>query len=467
MIFVKNLSEKKIGVLGLGLTGFSIVSSAIHCGATVACWDDDQKKRDEAKKKGYNVVDLNLKNELQSLDFLLISPGVAHLYPSTHEILKSAYRLNIEVDNDIGLFFSHYLSLDYEKFEREPKVIAITGSNGKSTVTALAGHVLSQIFDDVKIGGNIGSPVLEFDEFKSGSIRVIELSSYQIERAQLLNPDVAIFLNFSPDHGSRHGGRGGYFYSKARLMTDSSAEIVILNIDTDEGLFLLSRLRNTQAKILAITNRKENLGLNWVISTRKRFLTEWKNGRQIFSFDIRALVENNLMSLEANLISVYAIARSLGVAPKKIFTLFKGFKPLPHRNQLISTIKGVRFINDSKSTNVASAEYALEMYNNIHWIAGGRPKDDNFSGISKKQSNIKKAYLIGEAGNLIQNALNKTESEVFCTLEEAFERVLENIEDEDIVLFSPACASFDQYLNFEVRGQHFIDLTNQFKRSCV
>ena len=465
MIFLKNLSEKKIGVLGLGITGFSIISSAMRFGANVACWDDDQKKRDEAKKKGYNLVDLNLENELQSLDLLLVSPGVPHLYPNTHRIIKSAYRLNIEVDNDIGLFFSHYLSLDYEKFEREPKVIAITGSNGKSTVTALAGHVLSQVCDDVITGGNIGNPVLEFNEFKSGSIRVIELSSYQIERAQLLNPDVAIFLNFSPDHGSRHGGKGGYFYSKARLMTDSSAETVILNIDTDEGLFLLSRLRNTPTKILAITSRKENLGLDWVISTRKRFLTEWKNGRQIFSFDIRSLAEKDLVSLEENLTAVYAIARSLGVAPKKIVTLFKGFKPLPHRNQLITTIKGVKFINDSKSTNVASAEYALQLYNNIHWIAGGQPKDDDFSAISKKQGNIKKAYLIGEAGHLIKGVLNTAESEVFLSLEDAFKRVLENVENEDTVLFSPACASFDQYLNFEARGQHFIDLTNQFKKS--
>ena len=465
MIFLQNLIEKKIGVLGLGITGSSVIASAIRCGANVVCWDDDQKKRDEAKGKGYDLVDLNLENELRALDLLLVSPGIAHLYPDTHEILKSAYRLNIEVDNDIGLFFSHYLSLDYEKFEREPKVIAITGSNGKSTVTALAGHVLSKIFNDVKTGGNIGNPVLEFNKFESGSIRLIELSSYQIERAQLLNPDVAIFLNFSPDHGSRHGGKGGYFYSKALLITDSSAEIVILNIDTNEGLFLLSRLRKTETKILALTNRKENLGLDWVISTRKRFLTEWKNGRQIFSFDIRSLVETDLMSLEENLTAVYAIARSLGVAPKKIFDLFKGFKPLPHRNQLISTIKGVKFINDSKSTNVASAEYALQMYKNIHWIAGGQPKDDDFSGISKKQGNIKKAYLIGEAGHLIKNVLDKTEAEVFFTLEDAFKLVLENIEDGDTVLFSPACASFDQYLNFEARGQHFIDLTNQFKKS--
>ena len=211
-------------------------------------------------------------------------------------------------------------------------------------------------------------------------------------------------------------------------MTESSAEIVVLNIDTDEGLFLLSRLRNTQTKILAITSRKENLGLDWVISTRKRFLTEWKNGRQIFNFDIRSLDENDLVSLEENLTAVYAIARSLGVAPKKIVTLFKGFKPLPHRNQLITTIKGVKFINDSKSTNVASAEYALRLYNNIHWIAGGQPKDNDFSRISKEQDNIKKAYLIGEAGLLIKSVLNKTEAEVFFNLEDAFKRVLEKKE---------------------------------------
>ena len=124
MIFLENLIEKKIGVLGLGITGSSVIASAIRCGANVVCWDDDQKKRDEAKGKGYDLVDLNLENELRALDLLLVSPGIAHLYPDTHEILKSAYRLNIEVDNDIGLFFSHYLSTDYESFEREPKVIA-------------------------------------------------------------------------------------------------------------------------------------------------------------------------------------------------------------------------------------------------------------------------------------------------------------------------------------------------------
>ena len=465
MIYLKNLKGKKIGVLGLGRTGFSIIVSAEKSGAKVLCWDDDEKKRDLAIQKGYELANLNQEKELKILDLLLVSPGVPHLYPEVHEIVKLAYRMNIEVDNDVGLFFSYYLTLDFDEFEREPKVISITGSNGKSTVTALAQHVLSQIFEDVQMGGNIGKPVLEFNECKESSMRIIELSSYQIERAQSLCPDIVTFLNFSPDHGVRHGGKGGYFYAKARLFTESSAEIAIINIDTDEGLFLFNKLKNSQIKILAITHGKVTNHLDWVVNTKKHFLTEWKNGKQLFSFDIRSFNEKDLMSLEPSITAVYAIARSLGVAPKKLMQLFVGFKSLDHRNQLIGNVQGVKFINDSKATNVASATHALKMHKNIHWIAGGQAKDKNFSEICNKEKNIKKAYLIGEAASLIRSVLVNTEVEVFLTLDDAFKKVLENIENGDTVLFSPACASFDQYLNFEDRGKHFVELTNQHKKA--
>ncbi|MEC7194735.1 MAG: Mur ligase family protein, partial [Pseudomonadota bacterium] len=255
MINLKNLRDKKIGVLGLEKTGLSVVKAVEEAGGVLICWDDDKEKRDLLENNGITVGDLNDKNLIKELDLLVVSPGVPHLYPKPHPIITLAYKLNIRVDNDIGLFFSSHIEEDYKTFNLSPKIIAITGSNGKSTATALAGHIFSKLFKDVEIGGNIGKPVLELSPPNEGSIKILELSSYQIELAKCLAPNIGAFINFSSDHLHRHGGLGGYFYAKARLFLENLIDMSVISIDTAEGLFLYQRLNNTENKIIAISTK--------------------------------------------------------------------------------------------------------------------------------------------------------------------------------------------------------------------
>ena len=466
MINLKNLRSKKVGILGLGKTGLSVVRAVEQAGALLTCWDDDKEKRVNLEVEGVNVKDLNNKRLLRELDLLIVSPGIAHLYPKPHAIVRSAYELNVKVDNDIGLFFSSHIHDEYETFSKPPKIIAITGSNGKSTATSLAGHVFSKVFKDVEIGGNIGKPVLELSPLKEGSIRILELSSYQIELANNLAPNVAAFINFSSDHVQRHGGLGGYFYGKARLFFENLTEISVINIDTIEGLFLYQRLGSADNKIIAITSKIDVKDYLWAVSLKGYFITEWQKGRQVYSFDLRGL-DDRLMMLRESMLVVYALARSFGVAPKNILINCNGFMPLKHRNQEVDVIEDVAFINDSKATNVDATRHALKIYKNIHLIIGGQAKENNFDQLQDSIENVSRIYPMGEAASLIASSFKGQKLEQFNTLDQALERAISCSREGDTILFSPACASFDQYLNFEERGNHFISLVNEYRKNLI
>ena len=466
MINLKNLRDKKIGVLGLEKTGLSVVKAVQEVGGLLICWDDDKGKRDNLEKNGITVGDLNDKNLIKELDLLVVSPGVPHLYPKPHPIIALAYKLNIRVDNDIGLFFSSHIEEDYKTFNRPPKIIAITGSNGKSTATALAGHIFSRLFKDVEIGGNIGKPVLELSPPDEGSIRILELSSYQIELAKCLAPNIGAFINFSSDHLHRHGGLGGYFYAKARLFLENLIDMSVISIDTAEGLFLYQRLNNTENKIIAISTKVDLKDYLWGVGLKGYFITEWKKGRQVYSFDLRGL-DHNFLILRETLLVVYALARTLGIAPKNILSNCEGFKPLAHRNEKVDVIDGVTFVNDSKATNVDATSYALKIHKNVHLILGGQAKENNFDQLKFNIENVSRIYLIGEAAPLIAKSFVDHKIEQCDTLNKAFDRAITNAKEGDTILFSPACASFDQYLNFEERGKHFISLVKEYRKNII
>ncbi len=466
MINLKNLRNKKVGVLGFGKTGLSVIKAVQRAGGLLVCWDDDKEKRDELKVDGITVRDLNNKNIIKELDFLVVSPGIPHLYPDPHPIVIMAYELNIRVDNDIGLFFSNHIQEEYATFNDPPKIIAITGSNGKSTVTALTSHVLSKFFNDVEVGGNIGKPVLELRPLKEGSVKILELSSYQIELATCLTPNIAAFINFSSDHLQRHAGLGGYFYSKARLFLDNLTDVSVINIDTAEGLFLYQRLNSTENKMIALSSKLDVKDYLWAVRLKGYFITEWKMGRQVYSFDLRSLGDN-FLSLSESVLTVYALARSFGLAPKSILNKCHGFVPLMHRSQCVGVIRGVVFINDSKATNVDATIHALKTYKNVHLILGGRAKEDNFYQLQDSMKNISKIYVIGEAAALIANSFKGYQVEQFDNLKMAFDRAISIAKDGDTILLSPACASFDQYLNFEERGKHFISLVEEYRKNII
>ena len=455
-----------MGVLGLEKTGLSVIKAVQQAGGLLICWDDNKLKRDNLKVDGVTVRDLNDKKIIRELDLLVVSPGVPHLYPEAHPIVTLAYELNISVDNDIGLFFSNHVQEEYDAFGDPPKIIAITGSNGKSTATALTKHVLSKFFSDVEMGGNIGKPVLELSPLKEGSIRIIELSSYQIELAKCLAPNLAAFINFSPDHLQRHGGLGGYFYAKARLFLENLTDVSVINIDTAEGLFLFQRLNTVENKMIAISSKLNIKNYLWAVGLNGSFITEWKKGRQVYSFDLRNLGDS-FYSLRESVLTVYALARSFGIAPKSILTKCSGFVPLAHRIQWVDEIEGITFINDSKATNVDATIHALKTFKNVHLILGGRAKEDNFSQLKDSMKNISRIYLIGEAAAIIASNFEGQEIEKFDTLNDAFDSAISIATEGDTILLSPACASFDQYLNFEERGKHFISLVQDYRKNII
>ena len=466
MLNLENLRNKKVGILGLGMTGLSVVRALNKAGALLTCWDDDKEKRNDLGLDGVTVKDLNNKNLLRELDLLVVSPGIPHLYPEPHAIVSLAYELNIRVDNDIGLFFSSHVNDEYETFSKPPKIIAITGSNGKSTATALAGYVFSKVFRDVEIGGNIGKPVLELSPLKEGSIRILELSSYQIELAKNLAPNFAAFINFSPDHVRRHGGLGGYFYAKARLFLENLTEMSVINIDTAEGLFLYQRLSSADNKIIAITSKIDVKDYLWAVSLKGCYITEWQKGRQVYSYDLR-LLDSSLMILRESILVVYALARSYGMAPKSILINCLGFVSLKHRIQKVCVIEGVTFINDSKATNVDATIHALKFFKNVHLIVGGQAKENNFDQLQLAMENVNRIYPMGESASLIARSLQDHKLEQFVTLDKALEKAISYSREGDTILFSPACASFDQYLNFEERGEHFISLVEQYRKNLI
>ena len=235
MIPVRGYAGHKVAVLGLGRSGLPAVAALRAGGAEVVAWDDDAAARARAEAEGIALADLARPRASTGVKALIVSPGIPHLYPAPHPAVAAAWEAGVAVDNDIGLFFRSFATPDWDAFDRTPQVVGVTGSNGKSTTTALIAHVLAARGRPVQTGGNIGRGALDLDPAADGMVVVLELSSYQIELARALQPDIAVFLNLSDDHLDRHGGRGGYFAAKRRLFTQGGPARSVIGVDEDEG----------------------------------------------------------------------------------------------------------------------------------------------------------------------------------------------------------------------------------------
>ena len=242
MIPVQGYSGQKVAVLGMGRSGLAAAISLEAGGAEPLVWDDSEAARTYAKSRGYPPTDLTRANVWDDISALIVSPGIPHLYPAPHPIIVAAQRLGVPVDNDIGLFFRSFATDDWDRFTTAPRVVAVTGSNGKSTTAALIHHILQVAGKPCQLGGNIGRGVLDLDPAHDGEVVVLELSSYQTDLARALTPDVAVFTNISADHLDRHGGRGGYFAAKRRLFAEGGPNRAIIGVDEAEGRYLANQL---------------------------------------------------------------------------------------------------------------------------------------------------------------------------------------------------------------------------------
>ena len=457
MIPVRGLEGATVAVLGLGRSGLSAARALAAGGATPICWDDNPAARETAEAEGFACKPLTGAGAFDGVARLIVSPGIPHLYPVPNPVVAAAQLAGVPVDNDIGLFFQSFATQTWDEFDTVPRVVAVTGSNGKSTTSALIHHILLQAGRDSQLAGNIGRGVLDIEPSGDGGVVVLELSSYQTELARSLTPDVAVFTNLSPDHLDRHGGLGGYFAAKRRLFAEGGPDRAVIGVDEAEGAFLAGQLSEGVGddRVIRVSVARKLAGPGWNVFARKGFLSEYRNGKQAASIDLRGIEGLPGVHNHQNACAAYAACRSLGLPPKVIEAALGTFAGLPHRSQLIGMRGGVRFVNDSKATNVDSAAKALAAFPNIRWICGGLEKEGGLDALAAVSGSVRKAYVIGrEAAHF---AIQLTvETEVCGTMAQAVARAVAEAEDGDTVLLAPAAASFDQYDNFERRGEDFI-----------
>lgn len=456
MIPVKGYEGAKVAVLGLGRSGLTTARALRAGGAEPLCWDDNPAAREAAEAEGFDCRDLHKAGAFDDVAALITSPGIPHLYPKPNPVIRAAMEAGVPVDNDIGLFFRSFADAEWQMHDQPPRVVAVTGSNGKSTTVALLHHILQEAGRESQLAGNIGRGVLDINPPGEGGVVVLELSSYQTELARALTPDVAVFTNLSPDHLDRHGGMGGYFAAKRRLFAEGGPDRAVVGIDEDEGLFLAGQLSEGAGddRVIRISAARKLTGPGWQVFARKGFLSEYRKGRQAASIDLRDMMGLPGAHNHQNACAAYAAARTLGLAPRLIGDAMATFPGLPHRSQTIAEAGGVRYVNDSKATNLDSAVKALSAFKNIRWICGGLEKEGGLDALKGQTANVRKAYVIGReaAGFALQLDV---EAEVCTTMAAAVERAMADAQEGDTVLLAPAAASFDQYDNFEQRGDDF------------
>ena len=457
MIPVQGYTGMKVAVLGLGRSGLATARALRAGGAEPLIWDDSRDARTAAEAEGFTCHDLTRLAALEGVAALITSPGIPHLYPSPNPVIARALDLGVPVDNDIGLFFRSYATADWDNFETTPRVVCVTGSNGKSTTTALIHHILEASGRPSQMAGNIGRGVLDIDPACDGEVVVLELSSYQTDLARSLTPDIAVLTNISPDHLDRHHGLGGYFAAKRRLFAEGGPDRAVVGVDEVEGRYLANQLGENPGddRVIRISSGQKLEGFGWSVFARKGFLAEWRKGRQVASIDLRAVPGLPGAHNHQNACAAFAVCRSLGLGPRQIEAALHSFAGLPHRSQLVATRGGVRYVNDSKATNVGSAAKALQAFPKIRWIAGGMGKEGGIKALLPHLGSVVKAYLIGHSARDFALELGQTPHEVCETMARAVARAAAEAAPGEVVLLAPAAASFDQYPDFEKRGEDF------------
>ena len=448
--------NKNIGILGLGVTGRSAINFFSNYSKKIIGWDDLKTTRSDIEEDNIEILDLNILKNLKLIDLLFISPGIK----PNHNIIKLAKINNITIVGDLDIFWQT------EK-KNKNRFIFITGSNGKSTVTSLIHHLLISAKKNSIIGGNIGLPVLSLNPTNKPNIYVIEASSFQLDSIKKIKPDISVLTNISPDHIDWHGNYKNYINAKENLfLNQDESDIAIINIDSEECFKLYKRInsRLIKPKIIKISLKKK---LRNTIYVDKGKVYDNINNENVFIGRIRDL--SSLLGKHniENIVIAIAAAIYVGVTHREIKKFLPTFKGLSHRLELIYKDSNLEFINDSKSTNLVSCKVALNCFKNIIWIAGGIRKKDELSYLDDSISSIKAAYFIGEsAGEFVSYFRNsfycKNTVNIKYALIEAI-NYSKKLKGHSTILFSPACASYDQFKNYEERGKIFVEEVNKYK----
>ncbi|MDA1323369.1 MAG: UDP-N-acetylmuramoyl-L-alanine--D-glutamate ligase [Proteobacteria bacterium] len=451
MIDIHSRKDQHLAVFGLGASGLAAARALAASGANVEAWDDNSDQRKNASDLGIRLTNPS-DMEFRRIDALVLAPGIP-LTHKPHAIVEQARAAGRPIIGDIELLIEAC---------PQARFIGITGTNGKSTTTSLLGHILAQAGLAPQIGGNLGPPALAFKPPEPGGLMVLELSSYQLDLTDHATFDIAVLLNLSPDHLDRHGDMDGYIAAKRRIFRerpdDRTTRTAIIGVDDR----LSSAVRDDLAGIghwtVISVSGKQALDSGAYVT----------NGMLFDAIDSDAELVCDLSSIATlpgshnwqNAAAAYAAARCLGVPRDCIADALATYPGLPHRAELVATIGAVRYINDSKATNVDAAARAIASYKAIYWIAGGQAKDKNLNAIIPFAAHIRHAFLIGDAEDSFATALDGIVPYTRCgdltSALSASHGMAQHTGGEDaVVLLSPACASFDQWKNFEARGDAF------------
>jgi UDP-N-acetylmuramoylalanine--D-glutamate ligase len=457
VIPVRGVEGVRIAVLGLGRSGLSAARALKAGGGEPLLWDDSEDARDKAAAEGFTLHDPSRREAWHGVAALIVSPGIPHLYPEPNRWIAAAIDAGVPVDNDIGLFFRSLATPDWDSFDIPPRVVAVTGSNGKSTTSALIHHCLLAAGRESQLAGNIGRGVLDIDPPGDAGVVVLELSSYQTDLARALTPDVAVFTNLSPDHLDRHAGMGGYFAAKRRLFAEGGPDRAVIGVDEVEGRYLANQMGEGPGddRVIRVSVDRKLEGPGWSVCARKGFLSETRKARQVASVDLRGIRGLPGAHNHQNACSAYGALRALGLSPKQIEEGFRTFEGLPHRSQIVAEKGGVTYVNDSKATNTDAAQCALDAFERIRWIVGGQLKEGGLAPLKGHLDHVVKAYVIGRHARETALEISETPHEVCETMAVAVARAAAEAQAGETVLLAPAAASFDQYDNFEKRGEDF------------
>ena len=445
-------SGQTVGVFGLARSGLTAATSLVEGGAEVLAWDDRDTAQDAARADGIPVRDLR-DADWTKIAALVLSPGIPHDLPEAHWSATLARDHNVPIICDVEIFVREMAA----KTPR-PRLVAITGTNGKSTTTALTGHILRSAGRDAHVGGNIGRGVLDLPPPGADTTYVLELSSYQLERAPSLHADVAVFLNLSPDHLERHGDMAGYEAAKRNIFANQTkSDTAVIGVDDAVGKRIVTHLKARNGRtILPVSTRSAVIG---GVSVRDGKLLDATGPKSPDALDLSPIDTLQGRHNHQNAAAAYAATQALGLPRDEIVAGLRSFPGLAHRMEIVGRAGPILFVNDSKATNADSAAQALGTFEHIHWIAGGLPKSGGIEDLRPHFDRIERAYLVGAAAAEFARTLDAhgvahaivgdVPRAVMAASADAFRA------GQGVVLLSPACASFDQYKDFEARGDAF------------
>lgn len=449
MIPVSGFEGRQVAVLGLGASGIATAAALTAGHAKPVCWDDSPESRSRAVAAGFIVKDLN-SIDWSDVSAMVLSPGVPLTHPEPHPVVQLARNADVPIIGDIELFCR-----ERRRIAPDAPLVAVTGTNGKSTTVALIAHLLSEAHRDVQLGGNFGPPILSLEPPAPGRVHVLECSSFQIELAPSLDPSIGVLLNISPDHLDRHGSIDRYSEIKTQL--PAASDLAVIGVDDSRTALIADHLEQAGGKITRISTRSP---LADGVVVRGETITLASGGAEEPVGSLSGIRTLRGAHNAQNTAAAVAVARFMRLDNREIASGLMTFPGLAHRMEEVGRVGRIIFVNDSKATNSDATAHALASFNHLYWIVGGRPKSEGIDALAPLFPRVARAFLIGESGEAFARTM---EGKVAYELSETLERAvaaaigvaMESNEAEPVVLLSPAAASHDQFANFAERGEKF------------